>query len=124
LQIQKLWQVAWDLWEHWNGILHNQSNIVTEEEVSKLNQTVQNLYFDNRQCLLQQDRYLTSLPLQMLMSKDTHYKRTWISQIKETIKAQRHQNWAERQRQETEISSMRRRMQNWLQNIRLKKYNI
>jgi hypothetical protein len=28
--IQKIWQVAWDQWEHRNAILHNPENLVTQ----------------------------------------------------------------------------------------------
>jgi len=25
-----MWKVAWDLWEHRNGVLHEQENFITE----------------------------------------------------------------------------------------------
>jgi len=28
--IQKMWKVAWDLWEHRNGVRHEQENFITE----------------------------------------------------------------------------------------------
>jgi hypothetical protein len=27
--IQKLWQVAWDQWDHWNDVIHQHENLVT-----------------------------------------------------------------------------------------------
>jgi hypothetical protein len=33
--IQKIWQVAWDQWEHRNAILHNSENLVTQAEAVK-----------------------------------------------------------------------------------------
>ncbi len=30
--IQKLWEVAWDLWDYWNSILHHQENCFSIEK--------------------------------------------------------------------------------------------
>jgi hypothetical protein len=38
--IKKLWDVAWDLWEHRNSILHRVQNVVTDKSSRSLNQQV------------------------------------------------------------------------------------
>ena len=43
--IKKLWNVAWDMWEHRNGILHQQDNSVTMAEILHLDRKVRSLYF-------------------------------------------------------------------------------
>jgi len=42
--IKKLWNVSWDMWEHWNGILH--SSTQTQEEIldSQINEQLTALY--------------------------------------------------------------------------------
>jgi hypothetical protein len=44
--IQKLWNIAWDLWEHWNGILHKNENQVTRSMTLQLNSRVSQVYKD------------------------------------------------------------------------------
>jgi hypothetical protein len=116
--LKKLWQIAWDLWEHRNGILHNRQNMITAEECTRLDQMIRNVYYDYRQSLLIQDRYLTSLPLRTLLSKGTSYKRTWLSQMDVAIKNQWRQQWSSRQRQEEELQAMQRSLRRWLQTMR------
>jgi hypothetical protein len=38
--LQKLWNTAWDLWEHRNGTLHDKENLVTRSMILKLNARV------------------------------------------------------------------------------------
>jgi len=38
--IQKLWDTAWDLWEHRNGVLHKKENFVTKAMEVHLNRQV------------------------------------------------------------------------------------
>jgi hypothetical protein len=35
LLIWKMWQIAWDLWEHRNGYLHNKEDNLISQEVNK-----------------------------------------------------------------------------------------
>jgi hypothetical protein len=41
ITIQKIWQVAWDQWEHRNAILHNSENLVTQAEAVMIASRVQ-----------------------------------------------------------------------------------
>jgi hypothetical protein len=56
--IQKIWQVAWDQWEHRNAILHNYENLVTQAESVMIAYRVQMELETGIQGLLQGDRYL------------------------------------------------------------------
>jgi len=38
--LQKLWNIAWDMWEHRNSILHKKENLVTRCMIIKLNARV------------------------------------------------------------------------------------
>jgi hypothetical protein len=39
--IQKIWQVAWDQWEHRNEILHKSKNLITQAEATMISSWVQ-----------------------------------------------------------------------------------
>jgi Fe-S cluster biosynthesis and repair protein YggX len=56
--IQKIWQVAWDQWEHRNTILRNSKNLVTQAEAVMIAYRVQMELETGIQGLLQGDRYL------------------------------------------------------------------
>jgi regulator of sirC expression with transglutaminase-like and TPR domain len=56
--IQKIWQVAWDQWEHRNAILYNSENLVTQAESVMIASWVQMELENEIQGLLQGDRYL------------------------------------------------------------------
>jgi hypothetical protein len=44
--IKKLWIVAWDLWEHRNGILHQKDSLIDREEGARLDQKIQQAYYE------------------------------------------------------------------------------
>jgi hypothetical protein len=56
--IQKIWQVAWDQWEHRNAIFHNSNNLVTQSEAVMIASRVQMELETGIQGLLQGNRYL------------------------------------------------------------------
>jgi hypothetical protein len=56
--IQKIWQVAWDQWEHRNAILHNSENLVTQADAVMIVSRVQLELETGIQGLLQGNRYL------------------------------------------------------------------
>jgi hypothetical protein len=111
--IKKLWNVAWDLWEHCNGILHNKENITTTTELWLLHQRVQTQFH-----LLQHlplptvDRYLMSQPLEMLLKKDAPYLKTWLTQVEAVVAVGRKSEWANRHT--TMLRNMSWVMYHWL----------
>ncbi len=38
--IKKLWDIAWELWEHQNGILHEAHNVVSDVELQLLDRNM------------------------------------------------------------------------------------
>jgi hypothetical protein len=111
--IKKLWNVAWDLWEHRNGILHNKENITTTTELRLLRQRVQTLFH-----LLQHlpfpavDSYLMSQPLEILLNKDTPYLKTRLTQAEAVVAVGRKSEWANRHT--TMLRNMSQVMYRWL----------
>jgi hypothetical protein len=90
--IKKLWEVAWDLWEHRNGILHDQNNVVSDKAISVLNQQIRSQYHQLQVGILEFDQYLLKIPLAHLLKKDTTYKRSWLQQSGSALSAAR-RNW-------------------------------
>jgi hypothetical protein len=74
--IKKLWAIAWDLWEHRNGILHDTQNEVTKTEMRALHRNVTDAYTNLMEKVLPaHDRHLISLKLSRLLKKDGVYKK-------------------------------------------------
>jgi hypothetical protein len=62
--IQKMWDTAWDLWEHRNGVLHEKDNLVIQSMGIHLNQRVTRVYLALCSRPLQtNDRHLVQLLL-------------------------------------------------------------
>ncbi len=61
--IKKLWNVAWNLWEHCNDILHNKDSIVTSIEHQHLNQRVQSMILSTTQPSYSGPRYLLEISI-------------------------------------------------------------
>ncbi len=112
--ILKLWDIAWDLWEHRNGVLHEQNNVLTSSEIRQLNQKVRSIYGQIQQAFLSpHDKYLLNLPLESLISKDYIYKKTWLIQAQAAWAASRLTSRANSSR--TMMFNMKRVMRQWLQ---------
>jgi len=115
LLITKLWDIAWDLWEHRNGVLHQQDNIITEGMIHIINRQVRSLYFHAAQfSLLPADTPLIRRPLQEILSKDYTFKKTWVSHVKQALSVGKQEVWEARKNREEALSRMRQCMKTWL----------
>jgi hypothetical protein len=73
--IQKSWDTAWDLWEHWNEVLHEQENQVTRSMGMHLNFRVTRVFFYLcSRPLRANDSHLIKLPLSKLLERSVQYK--------------------------------------------------
>jgi hypothetical protein len=115
LLITKLWDIAWDLWEHRNGVLHQQDNIITEGMIHIINRQVRSLYFHAAQfSLLPADTPLIRRSLQEILSKDYTFKKTWVSHVKQALSVGKQEVWEARKNREEALSRMRQCMKTWL----------
>jgi hypothetical protein len=106
--INKMWNIAWDLWEHRNGVLHDQPNATMTANEHIVNQRIRLTYGNHRQISLpKEDRHLLSLSLKQLLSKSLTYKSEWIRQWD-------HANARVRRRVRSQTQQMRRSLYNWL----------
>jgi len=113
--VTKLWNIAWDLWEHRNGILHEGGNLITQSMTVQLNARVSWFYNDlSSRALRQYDRYLVHHSLYTLLRKDNNYKITWLLVAEPVIRSSRLDDWRENSRTDQTVNSMRRCMFAWL----------
>jgi hypothetical protein len=113
--LQKLWNIAWDMWEHRNGILHEQENLVTRSMIIQLNARVSRVYIDlSSRALRHNDRHLVNLSLSAILKKDTNYKVTWLSIAEPALGMGRVESWRSRTRTDHMVQGMRRCMFSWL----------
>jgi len=113
--IKKLWAVAWDLWEHRNGILQTQDNLVSEVREDQINAANQRLYKIAVAVLIQsEDSYLIAVPLSQLLRQSNSYKEPWLSKTQAAIKIQRRLTGRARR----ELARMRTMLRQWLRRPR------
>jgi hypothetical protein len=113
--IKKMWQIAWDLWEHRNGILHEQQNAVSANAITELDRKLRISYYNCRSILLGGiDRHLFSLSLPQLLQKDVIHRQTWLHQVELAMRNIRKRGWVRWHSSPIMLLGMRRRMQQWL----------
>jgi hypothetical protein len=100
--IRKLWQVAWDLWEHRNGYLHEKEDNLISKQVNKGIQDQLKLGY----CELdRQTQALFSRGLAAILRKPLDIRQQWLRRVK-----------AARNRLQTQsgFAAERRLMTQWL----------
>jgi len=113
--ITKLWNIAWDMWEHRNGILHENENLVTRALQTQLNAKVMRAYLNlSSRLLWHTDRHLVYLSLHDLIRKDDNYKATWLSVAEPALREDRSLAWHQRTQGDRMMHGMRRGLANWL----------
>jgi len=74
--IKKLWNVSWDMWAHWNGILHNAE--ILEE---KVNNTIVDLYALGTQALPRDAMKLMHKSQEHMLWLPLKVKQQWIESV-------------------------------------------
>ncbi len=80
--IKKLWNISWDLWDHRNEVLHNETS--TQEAIldSQTNDTIWQLFGGGPQVVLHDALTLFTGTLEELLQHPKHYKDQWIALAK------------------------------------------
>jgi len=113
--VVKLWNIAWDMWEHRNGILHERENLVVRAMQHHLNAKVTRVYLNLSSRLLRHtDRHLVYLSLQDLLRKDNNYKATWLSVAEPSLREERAATWHRGTQYGRMMQGMRRGLFSWL----------
>ena len=113
--VKKLWDIAWDLWEHRNGVLHESENVVSNAALRHLDMKVMDTFNRIRSLLLPaHDRHLISLSLSRLLKKDRIYKEVWLNNALVSISGYNHTQWSKRHSNEVMLKGMQRCMRSYL----------
>ena len=76
--IKKQWDTAWDLWEHRNGVLHEEQNEVVALETRRINRNISEAFTTLSSLPLPvHDRHIISVKLPQL-KKDKVSKECWL----------------------------------------------
>jgi hypothetical protein len=79
--IKKLWTVTWDQWEHRNATLHDQDNLVRQEEAKILDLRIEQTYQEYQMVLPPTDDHFFASPLSDLLKRSPRVKTAWLQQI-------------------------------------------
>jgi hypothetical protein len=73
-----MWQIAWDLWEHRNGYLHNkEDNLISQE----LNKRLEQEFNKGTKLLRKSTRALFSGGLAALQRKPLEIRQQWLRRV-------------------------------------------
>jgi hypothetical protein len=76
--IRKLWQIAWDLWEHRNGYLHDRENSIISTEV---NQNIVSQFDLGRRQLDRSTRALFNQGCSAILRKPLDIRIAWLRRV-------------------------------------------
>lgn len=76
--IRKMWQIAWDLWEHCNGYLHNKEDNLISQEV---NRQLEYEFDKGTKQLRQSTRALFAGGLEVLRKKPLEIRQQWLRRV-------------------------------------------
>jgi hypothetical protein len=87
--IRKVWTVAWDQWEHRNGIIHGKAKEVSIEESERIKLTIRQEFSTGRCQLPKADAYLFLGTVDKILRRKVPQLWTWLEQV-ETARARQH----------------------------------
>jgi hypothetical protein len=79
--ISKLWDIAWDMWQHRNHIKHNTLHPRKQLEMEFLGQQVRELYAQGAKELLPRDQQLFQKSVQTLQKGTGNEQEQWITSV-------------------------------------------
>jgi hypothetical protein len=113
--LKKLWGIAWDLWEHRNGILHRKDNLfVSANALWITNLRLSSQYGQLQVVANDRDWYLLHWSLSELLSTNMTYKRSWLTQAMADIASICQQERSHREAQQCQLLRMQQNMRQWL----------
>lgn len=79
--IQKLWDIAWDLWEHRIGIVHGEANAELLNNMAEVDGQIRTQFLRGPQGLALRDRALFNGPVDQLLSTSILYRQKWLERV-------------------------------------------
>jgi len=83
--IKKLWNVAWDMWEHCNSILHNALQALQKSIESCVNNDIQARYVASPRSLPRDAMHLVDKPIKHQLALPMTIKQQWLESVALTI---------------------------------------
>jgi hypothetical protein len=108
--ISRLWDIAWDMWEHHNHITHNTIHPWKQQELDILNQQIEELYIQGPQDLLRQDRPLFDNLVAKLQKGNAKEQEHWVI----TVRLAQHRAVADQEDRYPSMQAERSLMENWI----------
>jgi hypothetical protein len=108
--ISKLWDIAWDMWQHRNHIKHNTLHPKKQLEMAIIGQRVEDLYEQGPADLLPRDRSLFLKTLTTLRDGNANEQEQWITSV--LLAHQRAE--ATRANRDASMTTERSLMETWL----------
>jgi hypothetical protein len=78
LLIQRVWEIARELWRHRNKVMHSTDNPNSTQEGQEYNRQISQLFCKYTDRLPDVDGYLFATPLEELLKKTTAFKKEWL----------------------------------------------
>jgi hypothetical protein len=97
--IKKLWAIAWDLWEHRNGIMHNRTK---GYETQQLTNPIKELWVHPQLRHIASIRHLVQGEVDAICGRNLHQKQQWVLCITAAIQRHTEQREATQYHQERE----------------------
>ena len=79
--IQKLWDIAWDLWEYRNGIVHSSENAEILHNMAETNGAIRTQYLRGPHGLAQHDHSLFRESIEDILSASILYRQKWLKRV-------------------------------------------
>jgi hypothetical protein len=79
--IKKLWGVAWDMWEHRNGILHDTITPAKLRKIAYTNIGIQEEFDTGIEGLLPRDIHWVSQPIAIVLRYNLEMKEQWLESV-------------------------------------------
>lgn len=77
----KLWDIAWDLWDHRIGIIHAKENAAILHNMMAIDQDIRTHYHWGPHGLSSWDHQLFHTPLEDILSASILYQQKWLQHI-------------------------------------------
>ena len=81
LLILKVWEVAWDQWQHRNGIAHAESEDAFRFDMDAIDCSIREEFIRGPQRLPSRERHLFSGSLEELLDKSARFRRAWLDSV-------------------------------------------
>ena len=95
--ISKVWDVAWDQWQHRNGIAHAQTEDKFRFDMDEIDCSIRAEFIHGYRTLPSRGRHLFSGTLNELLDKSARFRRAWLENVmlvaQTTQQAREHTNY-------------------------------